>query len=369
MDGALPSVPTPDLLRAGDLLEVPIVVVRTLQRDGDDRLTLCELLDRDRLPPGTRWQPMDLPPGDSASAPWLEPGWLADTLGWLDEVAPGPARTPVRQLRHWGLSAVIRVGELVVKQTLPLFGAEPAIMRALNDVAPGIAADVVAHDAGAHRWVMTFVEGREPRNEGAALCALAELQQSTARELGRFHAAGAGERLLERLPSEVAALADRDDVLFARDWSLQSTDGRLPPRAFGDADKQSLLDALPEIARRVERLARLPSTLVHGDFHVHNVVRTDVGHVIFDWANACIAHPFMDLPMWLQWAREPDASVGAYLRSWGAGHLAWADAHPVALLHHALTLLPLVDAHPAARADWAAGVQKRVLQALALLSR
>jgi hypothetical protein len=49
--------------------------------------------------------------------------------------------------------------------------------------------------------------------------------------------------------------------------------------------------------RRLERLAghAVPPSLVHGDLHLANVARGPRGCRFFDWTDACVAHPFLDL--------------------------------------------------------------------------
>ena len=65
--------------------------------------------------------------------------------------------------------------------------------------------------------------------------------------------------------------------------------------------------------------------LVHGDLHTGNVAVRDGHHTIFDWTDACVAHPFFDLVTILGSARRfpdiPDARMrmrDAYLSQWTA---------------------------------------------------
>jgi aminoglycoside phosphotransferase (APT) family kinase protein len=39
----------------------------------------------------------------------------------------------------------------------------------------------------------------------------------------------------------------------------------------------------------------LLASLVHGDLHLGNVAKGPGGPLIFDWTDACVAHPFLDL--------------------------------------------------------------------------
>ncbi len=76
----------------------------------------------------------------------------------------------------------------------------------------------------------------------------------------------------------------------------------------------------PELKAICRRLGELdvPPTLVHGDLHLGNATRIDGELRYFDWTDACVAHPFIDL-LSLQW--EPDeanraALLDAYLEPW-----------------------------------------------------
>jgi aminoglycoside phosphotransferase (APT) family kinase protein len=101
---------------------------------------------------------------------------------------------------------------------------------------------------------------------------------------------------------------------------------------------------LHELARALDRLG-LPATLVHGDLHPGNVARVDGELAYFDWTDACVAHPFVDLHS-LQWEPDEvtrDALLDAYLEPWRAVaseetlRAAVALARVVTPLHHAVS--------------------------------
>ena len=83
-------------------------------------------------------------------------------------------------------------------------------------------------------------------------------------------------------------------------------------------------------------------------------MRTDGRFVTFDWTDACIADPFVDVLMFL--SRLPDDSeLGAafldrYLSVWSdvvprSALVAWTEiAEPVAAMHHAVTYRGIYDA-------------------------
>ncbi len=93
------------------------------------------------------------------------------------------------------------------------------------------------------------------------------------------------------------------------------------------AELRGLEPALVELCRRLDAL-ELPATLLHGDLHMLNVARLNGDLVYFDWTDACISHPFLDL-ISLQW--EPDEAsravlLNAYLEGWDRRSRARAPA-------------------------------------------
>ena len=107
--------------------------------------------------------------------------------------------------------------------------------------------------------------------------------------------------------------------------------------------------ALEQLCRRLDALGP-PATLVHGDLHMLNVARLNGELVYFDWTDACISHPFLDL-ISLQW--EPDETsravlLNAYLEGWdGAAEPELLQeavelAAVVRPLHHAVSYRTIV---------------------------
>jgi len=104
-------------------------------------------------------------------------------------------------------------------------------------------------------------------------------------------------------------------------------------------------EAAPDLAHAVPALeaacrrAVFPATLVHGDFHPGNVVFDDDGGVvIFDWSDACVAHPLFDLHLFTFWSDDVRPLVDAYSAGWGEDvHDALALARAPSCLHQAVS--------------------------------
>jgi hypothetical protein len=174
----------------------------------------------------------------------------------------------------WPLSAVLSgvlEGETVfLKAVFPLFQHEPAITEALAREHPGVVPDVLRVDR-TRGWMLM----RELRGEFAA----------------------------ESVPTSLVP-AVRDHARIQQSWSLRA--GEL--LALGAQDRAQ---AWPDTG--------LPVTLAHGDFHGANVVVDDGHATIFDWSDACVAHPLIDLHTFLAFGvadEAQDAFVEAYAEGW-----------------------------------------------------
>jgi aminoglycoside phosphotransferase (APT) family kinase protein len=78
--------------------------------------------------------------------------------------------------------------------------------------------------------------------------------------------------------------------------------------------------ALVRSCRRLDDLGPGP-TLVHGDFHPWNVTFGPEGARVFDWTDAAVSHPFVDLATYL-WRTDDVAVrrqlVDVWVRAWSA---------------------------------------------------
>jgi len=110
--------------------------------------------------------------------------------------------------------------------------------------------------------------------------------------------------------------------------------------------------------------------LVHGDLHPGNVMVDGDELRIFDWSDACVSHPFFDLPTFLTRASDEVARelmLGAYLDAWtdlaslDALRAAYELALPLAHVHHAVSYLRINEALEPDDCWWFADEPKRWL--------
>jgi hypothetical protein len=308
--------------------------------------------------------------------PWALPGWFPVAEAWLRSSLEelGYAVTgPAQQVRVWELSCVLRAptdrGVVYFKATAdsPLFVNEGVVMGTLAGLFPDHVPAPLAVDA-ARGWMLlgdlgdelgweTPVERRED-----VLRAFARLQIEAVAHVDQLLGAGC----LDRRPAWMAAEAEA--------WlpAIEAT-GRLPgidaATWLSAGEIAELRDAAPSVAAICGELAAfaVPATLVHGDLHLSNVADGPAGYRYFDWTDACISHPFVDL---LAFFHEDEEEVDggfrtrlrdAYLAEWTSFEpaerllRAWRLAEPLAAFHHAISyrsivagIEPPLDRHMAA---------------------
>ena len=262
-------------------------------------------------------------PDPPERVPWMRAGWFGPAATWMAGTLNAlgrPPTGPVEQYKCAPLSAVLRVdtaaGPAFFKSPVafPLFCDEPVMMSTLARLLPHAVPTPLAIDAD-RRWMLTADFGPvlrqgHPTTEVLEVLATryARLQQATVPMLDELLASGAHDR---RLP----VLERHLDELLADD----SLTADLAPD-----DRAGWLASGPALHGLCRRLASLgvPDTLVHGDFHAGNVAVTDTAVdpelVVFDWTDACIAHPFLDLPTLIDFDAGDHAEllIDAYLGSW-----------------------------------------------------
>jgi hypothetical protein len=239
-------------------------------------------------------------------AAWARPGWHADAAAW--------AGTPLEQVRIWPLSAVLRAGSTYLKAVFPLFHAEPAITEALAREHPGEVPPVLRIDHERGWMLIGEVGGTEP-NEVAA---------------------GEWAPLLRTLATIHRTWESRTDELLA----LGAQDRRVDPT--------------------------LPPTIVHGDLNPGNAFITGERAVIFDWSDACVADPMVDVHTLLFWLEDDDVRaelVDAYAdaRELPRDEIraAFAASEANTYLHHAESYRAIQAALPPDDRWWFDGEEER----------
>ena len=248
---------------------------------------------------------------------WSYPGWFADASSWLvDQMAADgrPALSAPKVHQLWGLSVVLLApssdGNVFFKCSAEVFRHEAAATQALAQRTPELVPDVVAVDA-ARGWLLMRDFGaaglgdqdRSLWHEG--LVAHARIQRSWLGRTDELVAHGLPVRSLTDLAARVEAIQDDTALL-----------GRMPAEM-----REQWLETAPALAtccRRLDEIGPAP-TLVHGDLHPWNVAHGPSATRVFDWTDAAVSHPFVDLATYVFRTDDPAVRrrlVDAYVSAW-----------------------------------------------------
>jgi hypothetical protein len=234
-------------------------------------------------------------PPPSRRPDWFRLEWYDEVEAWVDaRLAEQDRRRtgPVEPVGNWWISVVLRVpcdpGPPVwFKGACPYFHAEPALTAVVAEMDPEHAPRLVAVDED-RAWLLAeemtgAEEDREnPPGLGAAAARVAAALQ--VRSLDRFaeiEAAGVPVRDLPTTSRQFEAVLD---------GSVELDQLSADELAAARASRGEVLAVLEELAG-----LGIPDTLVHGDLHVGNVAHDGDSLVLYDWSDAAVSHPFLDL--------------------------------------------------------------------------
>lgn len=288
-----PPVVDGSLSDAGEVLrrlEAELGAQFSLLRVRSDHVVEVELRGAcDTLPAGWYWK---MSSGSTAIAPWQRPGWfdqeVADVDSWMQ--ANGVVQTAEPQIeRTTSLTALLRFatnrGELWLKTGPRAFAHEPRVIQALAQRWGASVPHVVA--TFPHSWLARcFPEACQ--GDGDVLDYVVEIHRATRGAEAHWQSLGLEVRALGKLAEEVAGLA---------------------PELSGPVDAA---------ATKIEQLG-IGQALVHGDINVDNWRTVQGGVFLYDWTDACIAHPFVDLAMPLSYCDDRatvERRLKRYLSKW-----------------------------------------------------
>jgi Phosphotransferase enzyme family len=228
------------------------------------------------------------------SAPWQDPDWLAGAHAWIGaELARlGRRRTAAIEQPHvYPWSTVMRVpteaGDVWFKANAEPLRHEAALLELLSSRRPDCIPAPLATDP-VRGWILMTDAGEQLRRllpverdldrwkDVLGLCAGVQLDLADA--VDRMLALGVPDLRLHTLPEKYARFVDEIDA-----------EPRFR-RATGYVTE--LCDALAAY--------RIPETIQHDDLHDGQVFVKDGRHLLMDWGDACISHPFFTLSVTLQ---------------------------------------------------------------------
>lgn len=280
--------------------------------------------------------------------PWECQGWHARAEAWIKATAEREgyiAVGPVDDYRAWSMTRMLR---LPTDKSLFYFKASGGSRLFASEalVTEGLATLFPAHVPAPlaivpnENWMLTPDFGNPIGHRGCVSQRANALKQFAALQI---EASGVVERLVG------CGCLDRRLPVLAEQISLLAS-ATTAPAGLVEVDILRLLAAQPKLASLCARLAtyRVPHTLVHGDLHMGNVALPRSGNdpksfLFFDWTDACIAHPFMDLIALTEphEAHVRERILASYLEP-------WTDFEPMARLREMVDVaLPLIFMHQA----------------------
>ena len=371
VEGTDDELPTIRAALAG-LTGLETIVLRAIERSVDEERKIVEVaLELEPLGcatklAGTVWQPaleLDylLPDDDRALVTryvddrppperphWARRGWFSEATLWIEETLAARGRdttAPIEQISSWCISSILRAetdaGRVFFKATAPspLFVDEGTVTRGLASMFPGRVPMPIAIDPR-RRWMLLDDFGpvvgwkADLETRVDVLSTFARLQLETTTRQDELLELGAFDRRPAWLASQIQSLLDAPDL------------------GLEDDEREQLAALEPRFAEMCERLAAgaVPDALVHGDLHLSNVAGNGDGYVFFDWTDACLTHPFLDMLVVLF---EEDAKLRPSLRDAYLGVWAevapedellelWALAEPLASLNQAVSYRSII---------------------------
>ena len=270
---------------------------------------------------------------------WFDPGWQVGVDAWIDDALRDTdvrRRGPSEVIKFWSLSAIVKVpvtgvqGDDAVffKAACPWFRAEPALTQFVAGIAGRTVPELIAVDTE-RGWMLmrAFEQDDHERDAQAAVPAareIARLQVILADRIGELLDIGAPDR---RLAKTVEALTKI--ITDSVELDQLSAD-----------EQRAAQSALPFLIDQLTALEAtgMPYTLGHGDLHLGNVALVDDHVLLFDWTDAAVTFPVLDIALLAQSSGvdDRDAVLAAYAE-------VWRESHPASDIDEALGLAPLAN--------------------------
>lgn len=283
-------------------------------------------------------------------APSARRDWRQGAETWIERQATAfgySLTSPITQIKNWFLSCILCAptaqGKLYFKAAnrSPLMVNEAQITLALARLFPQQVPMPLATEP-AQDWMLLADFGEEIGWRAPVATRMTVLQ-----EFGRLQIAAAPQvtdlLVLGCIDRRLSVLATQIEPLLTDPAMLAYVE---------PAQRQQLQAALPTLKALCARLDEyhVPSTLVHGDLHMSNVAAYAGGYLFFDWSDACITHPFLDM---ISILHEPDQPLqhqlrDSYLALWTAYEPMdrlwemWELAYPLCALHQAVSYQAII---------------------------
>ncbi|MEV7630451.1 phosphotransferase [Actinoplanes sp. NPDC089786] len=220
---------------------------------------------------------------------WRDAAWLGRAQDWIDERVERTGEIEQPHVRPW--STVMRVptsgGDVWFKANDESLRHEVVIVERVSSRRPDVVPPLIGADVAAG-WMLMADAGESLRSvsgrEGSldrwldVLSRYASVQLDLAGDVDDLLAAGVPDMRLATLPAAYVKLVDEVGA---------------EPRFH---------DALPVVEALCAELDAygIPELLQHDDLHDGQVFVRDGRHLVLDWGDACVSHPFFSMAVTIQ---------------------------------------------------------------------
>ena len=275
--------------------------------------------------------------------PWTQPGWHKDVTDWVNTQLESLGATmtgALEQRRISGRTCLLLAptdrGDFFFKAMAPIpsFAPEAVLMSALNEKIPAHIPKPIAIDSEQGWLLMEDLRpllkgGISPSELVQAMEIFAQLQINMAGEIDFILDLGCPDRRLSILEPQIEPFIE-DPIILSY---------------LGTETINAFIAQLPRLKSLCRELAEfgLPDTLVHGDLFWGNMVVQGNTVLYFDWTDACLGHPFLDIKDVL--FEEENLLIRlreSYLKPWkrfadpSELRKAWSIACPLSALHQCI---------------------------------
>jgi hypothetical protein len=260
--------------------------------------------------------------------PFAKPGWTENLLSWVrGQIEPlGLCTTGrIEQVNASATFSLVRIettgGSVWFKAAGEPNVHELPISVALHRFFPNYVPRVLGVHPIWNGWLSEDVPGGQPEFTdilawSAVARALARLQIASVSKVDALVKAGCKDMSFEQLTGQLEPFLARVSELMAVQLSE-------PPYILRDSELRFLGDRLAGALCDLQR-HRIPATLGHLDFNPGNILVSPRKCCFLDWAEGCVAHPFVTFEFlrehWRRGSHGPEALtdrlVRAYLEPW-----------------------------------------------------
>jgi aminoglycoside phosphotransferase len=260
--------------------------------------------------------------GNDATNPFSRVGWMEEAIAWVESTTGRSvcSKAGVEQYNAGATFTLLHFSmeggqSYWLKATGAPNSHERHVTRLLSTLCPSCLPRIVAEKPEWNAWLMTGEAGdlislpTDPKDLlrllGQVVRSLAELQIKTVGRESLLFDAGALDQRLDVIRTNANGLF----AYIAEAMSLQ-TSTKVP---CIEADRlKEMQEIFEKLCDRVERLG-IPSTILHGDMNLGNLLFTEERCQLIDWCEGYVGHPLVTFQHILLLNPTEDLAVKAWV--------------------------------------------------------